>query len=357
MDSRDATRIEQDDQDTSLLDFALLLAENLRLLLLTPVAAGLAALMLTFLIAPTYTASTRFLVPDEGIPYISVLKGPAVIDPVIQRFDLTERYKVQNLEHARRMLDRRTKISAREHDRVVSLAVEDEDPEKAASIANALVDSLRNVLRTLAITEASHRRLHYEGQLEQIRDALRRSERASRDTAAGRASLQGPEVPIVKNVATLMAEITAQEMKLAALRGFLPDDNPSFRQDVKRLMDLRAELSRMQKNNAANNLGKYGDFRFHQRLFELVAQQHEIARLDEMREDSGVQIIDRAQQPSVKTRPQRALLSLLSSAASFFLALFWVLIRRALKNWAGQPSSAEKLDRLRRLLRTFLGPA
>ena len=48
-----------------LLDVALLLAQNARLLLIGPLVAGIAALGATYLIAPTYTAATTFLPPQQ----------------------------------------------------------------------------------------------------------------------------------------------------------------------------------------------------------------------------------------------------------------------------------------------------
>ena len=51
------------DDEISLLDLGVVIAENLRLLVFGPLAAGLVALGISFLIAPTYTARTSFLPP------------------------------------------------------------------------------------------------------------------------------------------------------------------------------------------------------------------------------------------------------------------------------------------------------
>src|SRR5438093_962497 len=55
----------QNEYEISLLDLALVLAENLKLLIFTPLAIGLAALGISFLIPPTYTAITRILPPQQ----------------------------------------------------------------------------------------------------------------------------------------------------------------------------------------------------------------------------------------------------------------------------------------------------
>ena len=55
----------QSDDGISLLDLALVLAENLRLLIIVPLTAGLIALGMGFLTIPTYTATVRILPPQQ----------------------------------------------------------------------------------------------------------------------------------------------------------------------------------------------------------------------------------------------------------------------------------------------------
>ncbi len=55
----------QEDDEVSLLDLALVVAENLRLLILGPLVVGLAALGISFLIKPTFTATTLILPPQQ----------------------------------------------------------------------------------------------------------------------------------------------------------------------------------------------------------------------------------------------------------------------------------------------------
>ena len=53
------------DDEISLLDILHVLAENLRLLVLGPLIAGMFALGVGFLIPPTFTATTTFLPPQQ----------------------------------------------------------------------------------------------------------------------------------------------------------------------------------------------------------------------------------------------------------------------------------------------------
>ncbi|MBS3959026.1 MAG: hypothetical protein KGZ52_06465, partial [Xanthomonadaceae bacterium] len=51
------------DDEISLLDLFATIAENLKLLILLPLAVGLAVLGISFMLTPVYTAQTKFLPP------------------------------------------------------------------------------------------------------------------------------------------------------------------------------------------------------------------------------------------------------------------------------------------------------
>ena len=53
------------DDEISLLDLLQTIVDNLRLLVLGSLAAGVIALGISFLIPPTYTAKTQFLPPQQ----------------------------------------------------------------------------------------------------------------------------------------------------------------------------------------------------------------------------------------------------------------------------------------------------
>ena len=54
--------------DVDLLDLLQIVADNLRLLIVGPLVVGLLALGISFVITPTFTATTKFLPPLPGFP-------------------------------------------------------------------------------------------------------------------------------------------------------------------------------------------------------------------------------------------------------------------------------------------------
>jgi uncharacterized protein involved in exopolysaccharide biosynthesis len=380
-----AAPVDQDDDEISLLDVALVLAENWKTLVFVPLAAGVVALGISFLIPPTYTAVTRILPPVQqqstsaalaaqlgalaglvgpsaGIKnptdqYVALLESRSVLDAMIQRFKLKDLYEASYLEDARRQLDERTRVSAGIKDGLISIEVDDHDPKRAADMANAFVEELRNLTKALAITEAAQRRLFFEEQLAQSKDNLTKSEIALQASGVSSAALRTVPQSALESLASLKAQITAQEIKLASMRTFMTDANPEFRLAVRELVALRDELSKAEQSspvkaldNGAEYITKYRDFKYHETLFELMAKQYELARLDEAREGAVIQVVDAAHPPERKSSPRRAQTALLTSVSMLLLALIAVFVREAFRKAAAEPHMAAKLYRFRRLL-------
>jgi hypothetical protein len=53
-------------------------------------------------------------------------------------------------------------------------------------------------------------------------------------------------------------------------------------------------------------ISKYGEFKYHETLFELFARQFEIAKVDKSRGGAVTQVLDVAQPPEHKSKPKKA---------------------------------------------------
>jgi uncharacterized protein involved in exopolysaccharide biosynthesis len=289
--------------------------------------------------------------------YVALLRSRSVYDALIQRFNLKELYQKHYLEDTRRELDNRSRISVGAKDGIISIEVDDQDPQRAAELANAFVDELRNLSKTFAITEAAQRRLFFENQLKQARDNLAKAEVALRGSGVSEAALKTVPQSALEVLARLRAQVTAQEIKLASMRTYMTDVHPEFKLALEELAALRSQLFKAEQSNSkadgdgAQYIAKYRDFKYQETLFELMAKQYEIARLDEAREGAVVQVVDAAIPPEHKSKPKKALIAVVTMLASFFAVVVGVLVRQGLRNAAKEPEYAEKLTRLRRLLR------
>lgn len=377
-----------DEDEISLLDLLQTVVENLRLLVLGPLLVGLAALGISFAIPPTFTASTQFLPPQQqqsaaaamlqslgalgglagaatGIKnpndqFVSFMQSRTLQDALIERFKLQERYETKYLEDTRRELAKNARISSGK-DGLIRVEVDDKDPAFAAELANAHVQELTQLLGRLAVTEAQQRRLFFEKQLNSAKDKLTQAEQALQASGVNASALKANPQAAVAGLAQLQAAITAQEVKVASMRGYLTESAPDFRQALTELGALRAQLGQAEKAQAPAQQGdsdyvaKYRDFKYHETLFELFSKQYELARVDESREGAVIQIVDVAQAPEKKSKPKKATIAVLATLATGFALLLFVFVRQALRNAGQDAESAAKLQNLRRAWARALG--
>ena len=378
-----------EDDEISLLDLLQVVADNLRLLVLGPLLAGLLALGISFAIAPTFTATTKFMPPQQqqsgaaamlsslgalgglagaasGLKnpadqYVAFLKSRTVQDALIDRFKLTERYEVKFKEDARKALGTNAQIASGK-DGLITIDVSDKDPQFAAELANAFVDELGTLLNRLAVTEAQQRRMFFEKQLNSAKDNLTKAEQALKASGVNSSALKANPGAAVEGLARLKASITAQEIKLASMRGYLTESAPDFKQAQTEMSALRGQLARAAREEPASSgdsdyIAKFRDFKYHETLFELFAKQYEMARIDESREGAVIQVVDAAQSPERKSKPKKALIAMMTTLAVGFALLLFVFIRQGLRGAAQTPDSAEKLARLRHATARAFGRA
>jgi tyrosine-protein kinase Etk/Wzc len=369
----------QDDDEISLLDLLQVVVDNLRLLVLGPLVCGLVALGYSFTIPPTYTAKTLFLPPQQqqssaasmlaslgalgglagattGLKspadqYISFMKSVRVQDALVERFKLIEKYEAKLKTDARMALTGSVRIASGK-DGFITVEVDDKDPKFAADLANAHVDELRNLLGRLAVTEAQQRRMFFEKQLQITKENFTKADLALKSSGINSSVLKSSPASAVEAVARLKAGISVQEVKIGAMRNYLTEISPDFKQALSELASLKSQLAKAEKEepaskDASDYVARYREFKYQETMFELFAKQFELAKVDESREGAVIQVLDIAEPPERKVKPKKAMIAVIATLASGFALLLFVFIRSALKNASQDEETKLKLSSLR----------
>jgi ABC-type methionine transport system permease subunit len=183
---------------------------------------------------------------------------------------------------------------------------------------------------------------------------------ALRATGVSSSVLKSNPTSALVAVAGLKAQVTAQEVKVGAMRGYLAETAPDFKQAMNELASLRAQLAKQEKDQPAatgqgDYVAKFREFKYQETLFELFAKQFEMAKVDESREGAVIQVLDAAQPPEKKSKPKKALIAIIATLAAGFALLLFVFIRQAMRNAKQDPESAQKLTALQASWRKALG--
>jgi len=371
---------QEDSEEIDWFGILQVMADNLRLLVLAPLAAGLLALAYTYTQAPTYTATTKFLPPQQqqsaaatmlqavgplaggiagglgprvnpGDIYLTFLNSQRVRDIVIERLKLQERYKTEHAEDTRRQLAQKVMVTNGK-DGLVAIVVNETDPQFAATLANTYVVALRTMLTNFAVTEAQQRRVFFEGQLAETKDNLIKAEQALKASGISGNTLKTTPGSAVEQVAKLKAAITAQEVKLASMRGYLTESAPEFKQAMLELSALRNQLAgmgaeeRTGKSGEGDYISKYRSFKYYETLLELFTKQYEVARLDESREGAIIQVLDVAEPPARRSSAKRAQLASVTAVGVGILLLIFVFLREVMNKAATNPITAARFESL-----------
>ena len=94
--------------------------------------------------------------------YVSMLASRSITDAIIDRFHLMDVYKTKLRTACRLKLNARVILTA-EKGNIISIVVQDEDPKRAAEIANGFVEELSRFNQALNLSEAVERRKFFEG--------------------------------------------------------------------------------------------------------------------------------------------------------------------------------------------------
>jgi uncharacterized protein involved in exopolysaccharide biosynthesis len=354
-------RHEDEDEELTLGELLLALRRRWRLLIVAPLVVGALALGITYLIPPTFTASTTFMPPQQGQSgaaaalaalgplaslaggasavrtpgdqYVALIQSVTVADRLIEQFKLMEVYDSKYRVDARRDLTKNVRVALGKKDGLITIEVDDTSPQRAADMANRYVDELRRVTAGLAVTEAQQRRVFFEQQLQQGRDRLAQAQQALQASGFNAGALKAEPKAAAEAFARLRAEATAAEVRLQATRTALMDSAPEVQQQLATLSALRAQLAAAERatdsSGGPDYIGRYREYKYQETLFDLYARQFELARVDESREGALIQVIDPATAPERKSKPKRALIAGGAALVAAVLLVGVILINSA----------------------------
>jgi len=349
------------------------ISRRARLILGITLAAAVIALVVSLLLPDYFKAESRIFPPKEkggnlaaqmmgqagglialaggatplksqGELYVAMLKSRTVLDRIVDRFDLMNRYKKRYRQDARRMLLKMLMVMEERKSGIIILTVEDKDRKKAADMANAFVEELKSLAGALAISEAGERRMFFEDQLRQTKVTLANAEEEIKgfQQRTGVFQIDAQARAIVEGIARLRANIAVKEVQAKVLQSFSTAQNPDLQRVEEEIRALRAELVKVETSKGhgfdplmpsgripemgMEYLRKLRQLKYNETLYELLSKQYELAKLDEAREAVAIQVIDRAVPPERKSRPQRALIVMLATVLALFLSVFIVLL-------------------------------
>lgn len=302
--------------------------------------------------------------------YVSLLQSNSVEDAVVKRFRLDRQYHIQSTLQARNLVHGLCEVDGTGRDGLIRVTMHDSDAKRAAELANGYVDEFKHFVEHLAITEAAQRRTFFETQLAQERNNLTQAEENLRKTEQGSGGIEvdAQTRALVESAANLRAQIAAKEVQLQSIRTYAGPQNVNLLRAQQELAELRAQLAKISNSGSdiddsllvsrkdvpqsqIANLRATRDLKYHETMYQLLSNQYQAARLDEVSEGSPVQVIDPAQVPEIRSGPGRKLKLVYGFLLGLLAGLMVVIGRHSFRKLRDEPLLTPKFAAFRAALR------
>jgi len=333
--------------------FLAVAAEHRRGLILFVAAVALVSTGVSLLLPKWYTAESTILPPTESAGegldptsaliennalgrlglfssstpsdvYVEILKSRTLRESLIQAFDLERLYHLKGMDRTGKELGQHVKVGSTPIG-VVSVRVEDRDPQRAADMANHLVADLDRFNRESVNTRAKHTREFLEKRLTEIRASLTHAESTLTAYEQKNKVVASSEQSAVSS----MASVISQKLNLEVQRSYLMSYT---REGSAPLREVEAEIAAMDRElGKLPSLKQEGsrlalDAEIQRRVFTLVTARYEETRVQEARDTPTLTVLDPARAPEIRSRPRRTIIVLASTLAATLLAAGWVLV-------------------------------
>jgi uncharacterized protein involved in exopolysaccharide biosynthesis len=330
-------------------------------------------LLIAFIIPAHYTSTTRLMPPDNQVGsslamvanslggsrgseiasslfdlkstsdlFVGILTTRTVQNQIIDQFDLKRVYGVRRMEDARLILTSRTGISVDRRSQIISIAVTDHDPKRAAAMGEAYIAELNRLVAELSTSSARRERIFLEERLKEVSQDLEAAEKefsqfSSKNTAI---DIKEQGRAMVETAATLQGQYIAAQAELEGLKQVYTDSNVRVRSVSARIAELKRQLDKLggKGEEASEASGQRTDYaypsirklpllgvtyadlyrrtRVQETVYEVLTQEYELAKVQEAKEIPIVKVVDPADIPEKKNFPPRMLMGI----STMFLA-------------------------------------
>jgi tyrosine-protein kinase Etk/Wzc len=316
-------------------------------------ALGIGLMMFFYLVCPKYYKSTTTILqpPEKSIKterekgqfseeflsqirtntelFFSILKSRRMKDNIIKEFGLKEVYKSSNIDQAREELERKTTIALTEN-KMIEISVIDENPERAAMIANYYTDSLNTLVKSFTVTTAKQDRMFIEKRLdatvEKIKDLEERLNLIQRenDLVADENLSQ-----LTETAGNFMEMLFEKQLYLSQKSEKLNENDFEIKLLKAEIKDINDKLSGLLKSkNELTSIIR--QLKVQKEVYSFLTSKLEEAQINEAKDTPVVQVLDKGVVPNEVNSPNLLLMVLVTTGiigGAGLMVLFFDLLK------------------------------
>jgi uncharacterized protein involved in exopolysaccharide biosynthesis len=328
--------------------------------IMPPEQQGMGAAMLAALAgkampgAVSALAGSMIGMKDTGALFVQLLESGTIRGHIVDRFDLQRIYRKRYRQDAAKKLGRRTEIAQDRKSGIITIVVTDTSRERARDMNQAYVEGLDDLLIKVNTSTARREREFIEQRLVTAQSDLEKAQIALSDYASKNTTLDVKEQTkaMIDAGAKLQAELIVARSESDSMSQIYGDGNIRMRAANARVGELEHELMKI-SGSKDDGLGKvlepdrlypslrelpvvavqwadlYRQVKIKETVYDLLTEQYELARIEEVKSVPSVRVIDPANWPEKKSFPPRlVIMMVLTTLAVFGSAMFLVIVER-----------------------------
>jgi uncharacterized protein involved in exopolysaccharide biosynthesis len=288
---------------------------------------------------------------DTGALFVELLHSGTIEGTLVDRFELQKVYRKRYRQDALKRLAHRTDITEDRKSGVITVVVTDTDRQRAQDMAQAYLDQLDSLLIRVNTSAARREREFIEQRLVKVQNDLEKAQVALSDFASKNTTLDVKEQTkaMVEAGAKLQAQLIVAHSEADSLGQFYGDGNVRMRAANARVGELEHELKKLggsadasseelDSNSLYPSLRQlpvlavrwadlYRQVKVKETVYDLLTEQYELARIEEVKSVPSVRVIDPPSWPEKKSFPPRLIMILALTSFSVFSAAMVLIMR------------------------------
>jgi len=286
---------------------------------------------------------------SESDRYVAILKSATITNDVIKKYELRKEYDMESnyYEKVVKEWQSNSNIDVQEEGNL-EITIYDKNPQKAADIANYLVQRLNEINTTLGIQNAKANREFVEKRYLQSLNDISGLESGMQTFQEKYGVIAVPQQleATVKSLSTIYAELYKKEVEYDVLKQTYGINYPMTANAKIEMDELRKKISSLNSGTDASQkdvkllipfkqapeLGNeylkiYKNLEIQYKILEFIQPLYEQAKIEEVRNTPSVLVLDTAIPADHKAKPKGSIFALVSLVASTMVGLFIVFLK------------------------------
>ncbi|MEA2030859.1 MAG: Wzz/FepE/Etk N-terminal domain-containing protein [candidate division Zixibacteria bacterium] len=295
----------------------------------------------------SYLAETSSLTKGLDLPmmvtpsdvYARMLKSRTIATQIIKQFDLTNRFKSDNLSEAYETLMDKTDFRVTDEG-LLKVSFQDKDPEFAAKVTNSFVKELEKVNEEIKTSRVRQSRIFIEDRLESVKATLDSARKEFQQFQLINKAIDFDEqTKLAFNQAVgLKVRLAELDISVKLNKEKLGSDNSKLQELLKKRKTVKEQLQELEHKNPDSSFfslpissipslrGKYevlySRVRVNESLYKILLEQYEQVKFQEQEYASTITVLDWATPPDIRVSPKRTLIVVSTFALSLIMAIF-----------------------------------